>query len=170
LEIRLGHPVFLVILDHGAPGMIAFPDDSLSVKQLNEALKSMHKQKRYSQLVFYMEACESGSMFEKVLPNNIDVYAVTAANSHESSFGCYCGTSLKLSTCLGDLFSISWLEDSDQENLHTETLERQFELVKERTNESHVQKYGSSEIPKEPVAEFQGEKDAPSIKSSNVRD
>ncbi|KAI6192062.1 Legumain [Aphelenchoides bicaudatus] len=160
--------IFVYFSDHGAPGSIAFPDDVLTVKQLNQALKSMHSQKRFGQLVFYLEACESGSMFEKVLPKNIDVYALTAANSRESSWGCYCGTSSKLSTCLGDLFSVNWLEDSDAENLHTETLERQFEIVKQKTNQSHVQKYGNLDITNEPVADFQGEQDAPSKDRGNV--
>jgi legumain len=44
----------------------------LTVKALNDALKSMHRQKKYQQLVFYLEACESGSMFKDVLPKNID--------------------------------------------------------------------------------------------------
>lgn len=46
----------------------------------------------YKQLVFYMEACESGSMFEGHIPNNIDIYVTTAANAHESSWGAYCGS------------------------------------------------------------------------------
>mgnify|MGYP001810911594 CR=1 FL=1 len=35
----------------------------------------------------YMEACESGSMFEGLLEDNIHIYATTAANAHESSWG-----------------------------------------------------------------------------------
>jgi len=159
--------IFVYFSDHGGPGSVSFPEDTLSVKDLNDALKKMYKEKRYDQLVFYLEACESGSMFAKVLPNNINVYALTAANPRESSWGCYCGTSAKLSTCLGDLFSVNWLEDSDKENLHTETLEKQFELVKERTNMSHVQKYGNFDITNEPVADFQGETDAQPIHSPN---
>lgn len=52
--------------------MISFPEGILTVKQLNDALISMHKEKRYSQLVFYLEACESGSMFENVLRADMD--------------------------------------------------------------------------------------------------
>ena len=40
----------------------------------------MHSNKMYSRLVFYMEACESGSMFEKLLPTDLNIYATTAAN------------------------------------------------------------------------------------------
>lgn len=66
--------------------------------------------------MIYIEACESGSMFEGILKKNLNIYAVTAANSKESSFGAYCSESYPSSaseygTCLGDVFSISWLED-----------------------------------------------------------
>lgn len=66
--------------------------------------------------MIYIEACESGSMFEGILKSNLNIYAVTAANSKESSFGAYCSESYPSSaseygTCLGDVFSISWLED-----------------------------------------------------------
>jgi len=68
------------------------------------------------QKVIYMEACESGSMFEGILPNNIDVYATTAANTDEDSYGFYCPDLYptpppEYTTCLGDEYSISWLED-----------------------------------------------------------
>lgn len=69
-------------------------------------------------MVFYIEACESGSMFEGILPENINIYGVTAANAHESSWGYYCypddvvnGT--HIGTCLGDLFAINWMENAD---------------------------------------------------------
>ena len=39
----------------------------------------------YKQLVFYLEACESGSMFDGLLKPEWNVYATTAANEYESS-------------------------------------------------------------------------------------
>ena len=41
----------------------------------------MHEDKKFRKLVFYMEACESGSMFKNLLADNIDVYATTASNA-----------------------------------------------------------------------------------------
>lgn len=64
-----------------------------------------------------MEACESGSMFEGLLPENISIFATTAANGKESSYAEYCPVdelydgSSQYDVCLGDLYSISWLED-----------------------------------------------------------
>jgi hypothetical protein len=60
------------------------------------------------------------------------------------------------------------LENSDSSNLHTETLERQFEIVKQKTNQSHVMKYGDDKITIEPVADFQGEQEALPKDSGNV--
>ena len=66
--------------------------------------------------VFYLEACESGSIFEGLLPNDINVYATTASNADESSWGTYCpgehpSPPPEYDTCLGDLYSIAWMED-----------------------------------------------------------
>jgi hypothetical protein len=44
---------------------------------------------RYKELVFYLEACESGSMFED-FPTGMNMYITTAANGKESSWGTYC--------------------------------------------------------------------------------
>ena len=63
-------------------------------------------------MVFYIEACESGSMFDNLLRSDINVYATTAANPHESSYACYYDE--KRQTYLGDRYSVSWLEDSDK--------------------------------------------------------
>uniref|UniRef100_A0A915DKR3 Legumain n=1 Tax=Ditylenchus dipsaci TaxID=166011 RepID=A0A915DKR3_9BILA len=66
--------IFVFFSDHGAPGLIAFPDDVLTVKQLSQTLHSMHRNQKYSELTFYLEAY-------------MKIYAVTAANGHESSWG-----------------------------------------------------------------------------------
>ena len=39
--------------------------------------------------MIYLEACFSGSMFEKHLPLNHNIFAVTAANTEESSYSAY---------------------------------------------------------------------------------
>lgn len=49
----------------------------------------MHSTGMFAKLVFYMDACYSGSMFQG-LPSNINVYATTAASPIEPSFGAYC--------------------------------------------------------------------------------
>lgn len=66
--------------------------------------------------VVYIEACESGSMFEGVMPKDLNVYVTTASNAQESSWGTYCpgvepAPPPEYITCLGDLYSVAWMED-----------------------------------------------------------
>jgi len=160
--------VFLNFVDHGDVGLICFPgeddDDVLHAKDLLAALERAHKKGMYKQLAIYLETCNSGSMFADLLPEDSPVYAVTAANAQESSFGTYCYeqgliAGKEMDTCLGDLFSVNWMEDSERplEQTSEETLAAQFERVKELTNESHVMRYGSVDVfGRELVSDFQG--------------
>ncbi|XP_029453691.1 legumain [Rhinatrema bivittatum] len=145
--------VFVYFTDHGAPGILAFPNDDLHVKDLNKTIDYMYQQKKYKKMVFYIEACESGSMMNH-LADNVDVYATTAANPHESSYACYYDE--KRDTYLGDLYSVKWMEDSDEEDLTKETLHKQFQLVRKLTNTSHVMQYGNKTISQMKVIRFQG--------------
>ncbi|XP_073434233.1 legumain [Dendrobates tinctorius] len=145
--------VFVYFTDHGAPGLLAFPNDDLHIEDLNATIKYMYENKKYKQMVLYIEACESGSMMNH-LPSNINVYATTAANPHESSYACYYDA--ERDTYLGDQYSVSWMEDSDVEDLTKETLHQQFVLVKKHTNTSHVMQYGNRTIAHMKVKQFQG--------------
>jgi legumain len=91
-------------------------------------------------MVIYIEACESGSMLEDLLPNNINVYATTASNAEESSYACYFDA--KRNTYLGDVYSVVWMEDSDAEKIDQETLYQQYLVTQQKTNTSHVMQYG----------------------------
>lgn len=91
-------------------------------------------------MVVYIEACESGSMLENLLPNNINVYATTASNAQESSYACYYDS--KRHTYLGDVYSVVWMEDSDAEKINEESLYQQFLVTQAKTNTSHVMQYG----------------------------
>ncbi|CAK0830288.1 unnamed protein product, partial [Prorocentrum cordatum] len=157
-----GDRVFLNFIDHGGPGIVAFPNGPpLHKIQLAAALKAMKDASMFRELVFYMEACESGSMFEgDVLPDGSSMYAVTAANAKESSWGYYCMPDdhvmgVDMHTCLGDLFSISWMEDSDRGAFAAETVAEQVKLVTRRTNKSHVMQFGDSSIADEPIGRFE---------------
>uniref|UniRef100_UPI00165978D2 C13 family peptidase n=1 Tax=Salmonella sp. S146_54837 TaxID=2665635 RepID=UPI00165978D2 len=145
--------VFVYFADHGATDLIAFPEGELYNTDLLEALQTMYQNKMYAKLLFYLEACESGSMFLK-LPADIDIYATTAANPDESSYGFYCNVTGM--PCLGDEYSIHWMEDSDAEDITTETLDQQFQRVKKETLESHVSEYGDMDFQTEALVDFQG--------------
>jgi len=147
--------VFVNFVDHGAPGLVAFPSGELMANKLINAINYMHENKKYQQVVFYIEACESGSMFQNKLPTNTKVYGTTAANAHESSYACYWDA--KREAYLGDVYSVKWMEDSDRENLNLETLLKQYKIVKKRTTTSHVMKYGDMSFDNEVLDEFQGD-------------
>jgi len=107
-------------------------------------------------MVIYIEACESGSMLEGLLPKNINVYGTTASNAEESSYACYYDE--KRGTYLGDVYSVVWMEDSDAEKIDEESLFKQFQVTKKKTNTSHVMQYGDLALSKaHNVSEFQGE-------------
>ncbi|XP_043930587.1 legumain [Protopterus annectens] len=145
--------VFVYFTDHGAPGILAFPSSELHVEDLNATITYMHKNKKYGKMVFYIEACESGSMMVD-LPDNINVYATTAANPDESSYACYYDELRQ--TYLGDEYSVNWMEDSDVENMDKTTLHAQFQVVKKLTNSSHVMEYGNKTVSEMTLIEFQG--------------
>lgn len=150
--------VFVFFADHGGPGVICFPaflifNPVLHADELVNTIVEMHKNNQFKQMVFYLEACESGSMFNGLLPSNISVYAVTAATPYESSWACY--YSSMANAYIGDCFSNHWMENADA-NPGTETLESQFQDVLNRTNTSTVCRYGDLSIAAEPVSSFIG--------------
>jgi len=153
--------VFIYFADHGATGLIAFPNEYLYADDFIAALNYMNTSSTYKEMVIYIEACESGSMFENLLPNNISIYSTTAANSDESSYATYCppddvinGT--EINSCLGDLYSVNFLENLESANPRIETLLKQYNVVLQETNASHVQQFGDLSIDKERIGNFEG--------------
>jgi len=148
--------IFVYFADHGAKGLVGFGNNLLKATDLNKAIADMYSAQKYNKMVFYIEACESGSMFKGLLPDNVNVFATTASNATTSSYACYFDKKRK--TFLGDVYSIKWLEDSDKENIETETLEDQYKVVKRETNTSEVMQFGDMDISKLTVGTFQGSK------------
>lgn len=115
---------------------------------------------RYNKLVFYLETCESGSMFVN-LPKNTNIYALSAAGTDESSWATYCSPDdviqgKHIGSCLGDLFSVSFIEDIDVSDVTTETLDVQFAKVKKLTTLSVVMQWGDVSYVKDRVVDFVG--------------
>ncbi|KAL2940186.1 Vacuolar-processing enzyme alpha-isozyme [Bienertia sinuspersici] len=146
--------IFIYYSDHGSPGLLTMPnDDDLYAKDFINTLKKKHQMGTYKSMVIYVEACEAGSIFEGLLSKEWNIYVTTASNSEESSWAVYCpgfdpSPPPEFDTCLGDLYSVAWMEDSDIHNAELETLKQQYQLVKKRTAEggehgSHVMEYGN---------------------------
>lgn len=163
--------VFVYFADHGGPGLLGMPGGSmLHAKDLTDTLLQMAAKKTFNELVFYVEACYSGTIFDGMIPKDTNIYVVTAANTHESSWGYYCPgmnppAPKGYNTCLGDLFSIAFLENCDASDLSHETLLAQYQEVKNRTSQngtyrqgSHVMQYGDTPIDTETCNHFMGPK------------
>jgi len=153
--------VFVFFSDHGAPGLIAFPGSAgvLHKTQLQTTFQTMSDNKMFNKLTFYLESCESGSMFEDMsIPN---LYALSAANPTESSWGAYCGTEAyvngkNVGSCLGDLFSVNWMEDADVADTTAESLDEAFQLIKTKTARSAVMQWGDVTFTADKESEFIG--------------
>ena len=152
--------VFLFFSDHGGPEVLCWPDDDLDREDFQNTLMQMHEKKMYKRFVLYIEACYSGSMGTD-LPDDLDLYLVTAANDHESSWGAYCAEEAvvkgkNLGTCLGDEFSVFWMEDTDKGGQKTETLEEQFNRLVKGVENSHVMRYGDVSFASDVIGEYVG--------------
>jgi len=66
-------------------------------------------------------------------------------------------------TCLGDLFSISWMEDTDRGSFAAETVAEQVRLVTKRTNKSHVTQFGDRSVADEPIGRFELDSDVSAV-------
>ncbi|XP_074567301.1 vacuolar-processing enzyme alpha-isozyme-like [Curcuma longa] len=163
--------IFIYYTDHGGAGVLGMPTSpDLYANDLNDALKKKHAAKSYKSMVIYIEACESGSIFEGLLPENLNIYATTAANATESSYGTYCPwmhprPPPEYHVCLGDLYSVSWIEDSDMNDMAKETLEQQYQIIKNRTSVngtyyvgSHVMQYGDLDLSSKRLSLYIGSK------------
>ncbi|XP_065857984.1 vacuolar-processing enzyme [Euphorbia lathyris] len=161
--------IFLYYSDHGGPGVLGMPNlPFLYAMDFIEVLKKKHKAGGYREMVIYVEACESGSIFEGIMPKDMNIYVTTASNAQESSFGTYCpgmepAPPSEFITCLGDLYSVAWMEDSETHNLKRETVQQQYKTVKDRTSNfntygigSHVMEYGTGSIKPEKLYLYQG--------------
>ncbi|CAK8988586.1 unnamed protein product [Durusdinium trenchii] len=106
------------------------------------------------------EACESGSMLPD-LKDDGKILAVTASNGKESSWGTYCGDEAvvkgkNIGSCLGDLFSVNWMEDDDLGKLASETFRSQISKVTKLTNKSHVCSFGDKSFEDEAIGRVEG--------------
>mgnify|MGYP003293372369 CR=1 FL=1 len=157
--------VFMFYSDHGSSGLIAFPSGYLYADDLQKTLDTMHEKKMYKKLVFYMEACYAGSMFENYADMEAKgIFGVTAANAHQSSYACYCGSEAKvggisIGSCLGDEFSCNWMENSDAVDFSTYKIGEQVDHVTEVTKGSNVMQYGDRAPRDQVLAEYQGDAD-----------
>ncbi|KAH7686824.1 Peptidase C13 legumain protein [Dioscorea alata] len=169
VDSKANDHIFIYFSDHGGPGVLGMPImPFILANEFINVLKKKHAAGTYKEMVIYVESCESGSMFEGLMPKDLNIYVTTASNAEESSWGTYCPgmdppPPPGFMTCLGDLYSVSWMEDSDAHNLKEETIEKQYQNVKARTSNyntynagSHVMEYGNKSMKSEKLYLYQG--------------
>ena len=146
--------VFMFYSDHGSVGSIGMPSGlPLSAKELNNAFAYMVSMDFFHELVFYLESCESGSMFHGYnYDQQSKVLAVSASLPTESSYATYCRADSDhpispnasyIGACLGDLFSVSWMEYAESHDAAEETIDKQLMYTHERTSNFHQYIMGS---------------------------
>uniref|UniRef100_A0A0A9W6A0 legumain n=1 Tax=Lygus hesperus TaxID=30085 RepID=A0A0A9W6A0_LYGHE len=140
--------IFVYFADHGGALTLNFPDASLYADDLQHTLDEMfYTTNRYNKVIMYIEACFSGSMFEGILEEYTRVFVMTAAARDESSYLAYCNLPQYHNICLGDAFSVSWLERMDKEGKGTfDQFFHQYQGLRIEVRESHVQIYGDFSI------------------------
>ncbi|VDP74942.1 unnamed protein product [Echinostoma caproni] len=74
LESGPNDNVFIYMVDHGSRGRFDFPNQPLQAKLFMQTLVWLNQARRYKQMLIYIEACFSGSMFEGLLPQNIKTH------------------------------------------------------------------------------------------------
>jgi hypothetical protein len=59
--------------------------------------------------------------------------------------------------CLGDEFSVNWIEDSCAHTCKDYTIDQQVSTVKKETKKSHVSEFGCMDIGSQRISDFEGE-------------
>ena len=176
--------IFLYFSDHGINGAMVFPDNKfLYADELEETFRYMQKKEMYKNIIFYMESCYSGSMFDDI---NLDlnVYSITAASPHEQSMATYCYPDdnvkgQKMHTCLSNEFTSNWLDDTDNRrfleikelnDIMNYSSHEQYLKIKDLTKNSHVGEYGNLNVGDLPITFFQSSNDSFSYDDDKEKD
>jgi len=99
-------------------------------------------------------------MFEGLLEPSMNIYVTTASGPAQSSWGTYCPPNdyidgKPMATCLGDLYEVSWMENTEDAG-DLETLAEQYKIVQQEVTMSKVMQYGDLAYTELPVGDFVG--------------
>jgi len=151
--------VFVFYSDHGSVNLVAFPTGGyLYAKDLNAALADMASKKKFKELVFYIEACESGSMFNNKLPSNIKIYGFTASHPSESSWACDYDSSVR--AYLNDCWSRNFMQDMRKHHAGGWTLQQEADAVGAQTTQSKSCQYGDMSFINNDISLYVGKSNA----------
>ena len=163
--------IFVYYMDHGAIGFCEVGKSELYEEVLISTINKMYENKQYMQLVFYFEACHSGSMF-RTLEKGKNVYAMTGSDTEHSAWMNNCPPNdvvngKSMGTCLGAWFDNFWMQevtDNGADLTHNEM----FKIVHDKTAEEtdqNVSQFGDMAFRDYKVADFFGKLPSPSFRS-----
>jgi len=146
--------VFIYYDDHGNYDALVFPDRTINSTDMQNIINTLTEKKMYKNLIIYIEACFSGSMFYKLnFPEN--VYVTTAAPVGVFSYS-GCGNEY-VDTAVCDVYSQAWINDLESVHKDDYTFSQQFDLIqKGLVGFSQGCWYGSEKLAGMSVAEFFG--------------
>ncbi len=144
--------IVIYFANHGGSNCVRIINDFLYADELIETLTFMFEHNMYKKLLFVVEACESGSMFNGLLRADMNILALTASTPFESSYAC--SPSLYRGTYLNDCFSINWLKNIQSNKLYSMTIGELFGITKHETVMSTACAYGDLTILDIPASDF----------------
>jgi glycosylphosphatidylinositol transamidase (GPIT) subunit GPI8 len=149
--------------DHGGKGVVGYPGGGIYSTDLMNTLTWMKQNGRFNKMLFLMEACFSGSMFEG-MSSTLGIYAITSANSDEYGWMTYCppdddfinGTDMN--TCLGDEMNTGYLEYIDSNPSNSITLGDFFtQVIVKAAASSHPTQNGDLSMQSMLLSDFFGQ-------------
>lgn len=176
--------LFVFWSGHGDAGLLYLPDMNAStslhadtlVSALRDAKSGARSRGRshgFAQIVMFVEACDSGSMFAGLhLPDG--VYVLTAAEPGQNSYPRYCCSFFRppsctiagrdISSCLGNIFATSVWEAADDRENSGFSLDEMFEHARTITDPngnptgtgSRVTRYGDASMGSHLFTDFVG--------------
>jgi legumain len=155
--------VFVYYMDHGNVGFAEVGSKPLREKVLMDTIDKMYENKQYKQMVFYFEACHSGSMFRS-LEKGKNVYAMTGSDTEHSAWMSECPPNdivngKHIGTCLSAYYDNFWMQkvtDEGAELTHNEMFQHVHEKTAEFTDQN-VSQFGDIDtIGEMKVSEFIG--------------
>ena len=162
--------VFTYFIDHGDDGIIMVGKDKVDYYDLLGAILDANDKNLYGKWVWFMEACHSGSMFEK-MSKDINVYVMTSADPDHDAHMSNCPPGDRVAgkhidACMSGLWDNFFLDYVEQ---HPDcTIGEIFDAVKAdvaKTSDQNVSEFGDLTFRDFKLSEFFGELPAPSFRS-----
>lgn len=152
--------IFLSFFNIGAQFVLGFPDDHLHADDLINTFIKMRELHLYDKILFFVESSESGSLFESLLPDDLNIYALTATNPYEQSWLYYCREKtrgINMNICLGDYFSSKFFKILERRN-KAETIRSLYNEILMNFKYSHPMQYGDLLFENDTLSNFIGYK------------